>query len=165
MNLPTCRADCRLADLADLPRLSDGRQVGKIRICRKSANSRLADLAEKSASNPNEFSYLDEKTRHARQNAYSSILVKNSRLRRVLSCFRGVFIKTCYVLRKFLPAAQSFKKMSRIFLVRKSAKIPICELTGRFPEGLNQFKTEDMEIKTEAQTVFLMSSFVRIQFF
>ena len=64
-----------------------------------------------------------------------------------------------------ISARSAILKMSRIFLVRKSAKIPICELTGRLPEGLNQVKTEDMEIKTEAQTVFLMSSFVRIQFF
>jgi len=52
------------------------------------------------------------------------------------------------------------------FLERKRVKITICELTGMLSEGLNQAKTDDMGIKTEAHLpVFLMSLKVRIQFF
>jgi len=65
---------------------------------------------------PYQFSFDDEfqtmnsvilmRKQDTQDKMYIVLLVKNSRLWRVLSCFKGVFIKTCCVLRKFLPAAQ-----------------------------------------------------------
>ena len=51
-----------------------------------------------------------------------------------------------------ISACGAIWKMSRIFLERKSAKIPVCELTGMLKESLNQAKTND--IKTEATYQF-----------
>ena len=73
---------------------------------------------------------FDEKTRHTQDKTRIVLLVKNLRLRRVLSFFERVFMADDVFCANFC-LRRNLIKMSRVFLERKNAKISICELTGR----------------------------------